>query len=86
MSTVLERQRAAKLTDAQFCGLDLLVTRGAAMRARAGWTFGTSSGPFILPATMDALIERGLVNRQHTGADATRLGRDTHKFIKGGRP
>ena len=82
MSTLLSRQRAAKLTDAMVNALVLLATRGPAMRYRVGWGFGSISGPIIQPATMGALAARGLVRTRHSGADLTKEGRKTHAELR----
>lgn len=81
MTTLLSAQRKHKLTDAMLTGLDLLVHRGSAMRVRAGWAFGSIDGPIIAPATMDALWERGLVQRRHSGFEVTKAGREAHAEI-----
>ena len=81
MTALISRQRAAKLTDAMLNALDLLATRGPAMRYRVGW--GVSlQGPFIQPATMDALAARGFVRTRHSGADITKAGREIHAELR----
>lgn len=83
MTTLIHRQRQHKLTDAMLTGLDLLIHRGSAMRVRAGWGFGSIDSPIIAPATMDALWERGLVQRRHSGFEVTTAGRKAHAAITG---
>lgn len=83
MTTLLNRQRQHKLTDAMLTGLDLLVHRGSAMRYRTGWGFGSLHGDIIAPATMDALFERGFAQRRHASADVTKAGREAHAEITG---
>ncbi|GLK85714.1 hypothetical protein [Ancylobacter defluvii] len=82
MTKLIDRQRAAKLTNAMVNALDLLATRGSAMRYRVGWGFGSMAGPIIPPITMDALAARGLVRTRHSGADLTKEGRRTHAELR----
>lgn len=84
MTTLLDRQREHKLTDAMLTGLDLLVRHGSAMRYRSGWGFGSLNGPIVAPATMDALFDRGFARRRHASVDVTKSGRAAHAEITRG--
>lgn len=84
-STLLDRQRAAALTDAQLTALDLLARHGSARRVRVGWCFSSMDGPIIAPATMTALKTRGFVSERRGSATITGSGSSTRNAIIGRR-
>jgi len=86
MTTLLDRQRAAKLTDAMLTALDLLKARGPARRQPRGWSFGGDNEPTIALYPMSVLVERGLASDQLGVAMITKEGRTLHQDITRGAP
>lgn len=86
MSTLLERQREAKLTDAQLTGLSLLCRQGCLWgNLRRGWSASSDPADAIVAATtMFALVERGLAEIRHDIATATTAGQTLHHQITRG--
>lgn len=83
MTTLLERQRAAKLTDAQLTALDMLCRHGLLWRCPNGWRAGAE---IVATSTMEALVERGLVRSRNDIASATPEGQALHLQITRGAP
>lgn len=84
MTTLLHRQREAKLTDAQLTALDLLCTHGPARMSRAGWAFNSAPARYIAPNTMTAMIARGLAQKSGSDMEATAAARALHHQITRG--